>query len=68
MRYSKGSAKINNTLSNISAFATRIIGTAQPFSMGGDSVIWKKTPVNITPNPYALIQLVSMVIQKKFLY
>jgi hypothetical protein len=62
--FSSGEARLKNTGNRISTFASRIIGTAQPFSPGGNAVIWKKIPINKTPNPYTLSVLVPEIIKK----
>jgi hypothetical protein len=62
--FSSGEARLKNAGNRISTFASRIIGTAQPFSPGGDAVIWKKVPIDKTPNPYTLSVLVSEIIKK----
>jgi len=62
--HSSAEAKLRKTTSGISAFATRIVGTAQPYAPGGDAVIWKKTPIDQTPNPHTLTVLVSEIMQK----
>lgn len=61
---SSGEARIKNAGNRISAFASRIVGTAQPFSPGGDAVIWKKVSIDKTPNPYTLTILVSEIVNK----
>lgn len=57
-------ARVRKSAQGLSAFATRIVGTAQPFSPGGDAVIWKKTPIDQTPNPVTLSVLVGEILQK----
>lgn len=57
-------ARIRNTAQGFSAFATRIVGTAQPTSPGGDAVIWKKVSVEGTPNPVTLTYLAEKVLKK----
>jgi hypothetical protein len=62
--HSSAEARLRKTASGISAFATRIVGTAQPYAPGGDAVIWKKTPIDQTPNPFTLTLLVSEIMQR----
>jgi hypothetical protein len=57
-------ARVHKGTQGLSAFASRIVGTAQPFSPGGDAVIWKKTPIDGTPNPVTLSLLVGEVLEK----
>lgn len=57
-------ARIKKTSQGLSAFATRIVGTAQPYAPGGDAVIWKKTPIDQTPNPVTLTVLVGEILQR----
>ncbi len=61
---SSSEARIKKASQGLSAFATRIVGTAQPFSPGGDTVIWKKTPIDRTPNPVTLTVLVAEILQR----
>ncbi len=57
-------ARVRKTTQGLSAFATRIVGTAQPYAPGGDAVIWKKTPVDQTANPVALTILVGGILKE----
>ncbi len=61
---SKGEARLKNAGNRMSAVASRIIGTAQPLSPGGETVIWKKTPINKTPNPYTLTIIAIELLQQ----